>query len=128
MLKFSGPQVRRLDDAVMRQCAMRFCDFLQEQFVDAAALGREQLLDGVLEQLGRAGGHGLQTQRHLLCYVVTAWLLGARFDEVLPAPRLVLDDLEYTADEKIEWLEDWTVELLHRLSPDIVVPTLDAVS
>lgn len=128
MLKFSVAQVKRLDDVFIGKCAMRFADFLRENFPDAVALPHESLLDAVIEQMERARAHGLQEERHQLCYLVTAWLLGARFDQDFAAPRLVLDDPAYNADEKAEWLEDWSIELLQRLSPGTVVPDLGALS
>lgn len=126
MLKFSDTQFSQLDDAALRQFAARACAFLTEHFADAAEVPQAQLLESVMAQFARARRHGLETDRQLLAYLVTAWLLGPTFDDYFTPPRLVLDDAGYSADEKIEWLEGWTVELLHRLSPDAVVPTFSA--
>ena len=124
MLKFSNTQLRQLEEGALRRFAVVSCAFLAEHFPDAAEVPPAQLLESALEQFGRARRHGLGTERQLLGYLITAWLLGSSFDEVFMPPRLVLGDPAYSADEKVEWLEEWTVEFLHRMSPDTVVPTL----
>ena len=85
---------------------------------------QDELARIIHEQVQRARHYGLETERQLMVYLVTAWLLGERFDEKLPAAQAMMNDRSFGPEEKREWLADWTVELLGRLSPNSIVPTL----
>ena len=124
MLRLDKAQLGTLEDLHMQAYARRVCAFLRDNFSDAAEVPALELEAQVMEQLTRANRYGLCNEDQILIYVVTAWLLGDRFDEQLPAARLVLNDTDYSPEEKSEWLEDWTVMIFHRLSPHAELPTL----
>ena len=51
-------------------------------------------------------------------YIVTAFVLGRDFDERMEAAREVLPSPLYTADDKSEWLSQWTQAMVDALTSD----------
>lgn len=64
-----------------------------------------QLYGEIQGQCARAASYGLVSEFDVARYVVTAWMLGADFDEQLPAVRELLVAPNLTATQKSEALE-----------------------
>lgn len=115
MLSITDRQVDEISASMMSNFIRRSDDFLRSQFPEAA-VNPPGSLDAPIARLLRQGSaYGLTTERQLLTYVVTGWLLGLDFDSAFPAATFVLNSPEYTADDKAEWLENWTVEIFRQL-------------
>jgi len=91
--------------------------FLQEQFPAAAAERQEDLLPVVELLLEKACGYGFEDEDQFGSYVVTAWLIGADFDSRFPAAQRVLNLKDLAAEQKAQWLEQWTLGMLESLAP-----------
>jgi len=124
MLRFNSSQFSILEVQIGNAFISKVCRFILDTFKDASALPRNELDQALGIQVQRARRYGLQTERQIIAYVITAWLLGEMFDEELPAARLALSAPDFSAEDKRIWLEEWTVKLLSTLSPERVVSTL----
>jgi hypothetical protein len=92
----------------------RVVDFLRDQFENARAAPRRELAPGVREQIARASAHGLVTERQVVAYVVTAWILGVDFDTTFPYLRTVLD-APIDPEQKAEMLSAHTRDYISAL-------------
>jgi|WetSurMetagenome_2_1015567.scaffolds.fasta_scaffold1063471_1 hypothetical protein len=107
MHAFERDQHRRFVDQVSAH--------LRKEFPDAEALPGEELRSGVVVQLRKAEGYGLETELEQATYATSAWLLGDDFDTRFPAAEAVLNSARLTSEEKRQWLEDFTREIFARL-------------
>jgi hypothetical protein len=115
LLKLRPAQMRAFAKASEERFADRTVNFLQAQFPDARDEHRSTLRSIVIDQVARARGYGFTTEIELVTYVITAWLLGAKFDEDFPAVRETLASEEMAAGDKAAWLADFTERLLRAL-------------
>jgi hypothetical protein len=115
LLKLRPAQMRAFAKASEERFADRLVNFLQEQFPDAAAEPRGFLKAALVEQIGRAREYGFTTEAQLSTYAITAWLLGATFDEDMPAAHDMLTSQMHSPDDKALWLERFTEKLFRTL-------------
>jgi len=106
-------------DALARDHREKFVDrvgaHLAQHFPDAAALPWSELRAGVVAQVAKATEYGLEHEHEQATYVTAAWLLGGGFDSRMAAVNATLSSVQLTAEEKREWLEEFTGEVLSRL-------------
>ncbi|RLC19832.1 MAG: hypothetical protein DRI57_06240 [Deltaproteobacteria bacterium] len=100
---FSQESLDRFEEEVI--------DFLQDQFPDAKEESREELNPAVHEQVKKAKSYGLETERQVVTYVTTAWLMGREFDSDFPDAQEILGSPEYSSDDKSEKLVQWTEKM-----------------
>jgi hypothetical protein len=93
----------------------RIADFLQNEFPDAKEVPQGELMPVIHEQVNNSRTYGLGTEQQIANYVTTAWLLGQEFDTEFPAAQEMLTSSEYSADDKAEWLAQWTEEMFKAL-------------
>jgi len=93
----------------------RIAGFLRREFPDAAAEDRRELVAAVADQIVRAKGYHLESDRDFAVYVTAAWMLGADFDREFPAAQAVLSSDRLIRAEKREWLMEFVAELFSRL-------------
>jgi hypothetical protein len=115
LLKLRPAQMRAFARATEERFADRTVNFLQTQFPDARAESRGILRSIVVDQVARARTHGFETELELVTYVMTAWLVGAEFDEEFPAVREKLASPTMTPGDKAAWLAEWTQTLFRTL-------------
>jgi len=115
LLKLRPAQMRAFARASEERFSDRVVNFLQKQFPDARSEPRGLLRSIVVDQTARARGHGFETEQDLVTYVITAWVLGAKFDEEFPAVRETLAAQGLPAPQKARWLADFTQKLLRTL-------------
>ncbi len=89
----------------------RIADFLQEEFSDAQEVPKEELMPAIHQQVNDARSYDLETEQQIVNYVTTAWLLGEEFDTEFPAARKILMSSEHSADDKAQWLAQWTKKI-----------------
>jgi hypothetical protein len=94
----------------------RVIAFLQEQFSNAKTMDASELRGPVAAQVEKSKSYGLYTEYHGCMYVVTAWMFGTDFDSHFPAATEVLNHPEMPADDKAEWLHEWSQEMLNTLT------------
>ena len=106
-------------DAFAEQGNRRFEDslieFLQQQFSDSAEIQETEFRTEVRNQIRIARSYGLETEQQLATYVVAAYALGTDFDTRFPAAEQVLQSSFYTAQQKTDWLDNWTRTLFEQL-------------
>ncbi|MCK5896416.1 MAG: hypothetical protein KAG20_06395 [Cocleimonas sp.] len=114
-MQISQEQMATFSQNKLVEFEQRIADFLQKQFPDAKEVAEEELLLVIHEQVEQARGYGLETERQIANYVTTAWLLGRTFDTEFPAAYDMLRSSHYSADDKSEWLAQWTEEMFKAL-------------
>jgi len=114
MFQIRKEQLDALKDSKSLDFVKLTTDFLIDHFEDASTVPKEELIKGVKDQVKKAQEYGLETERQIIIYVISAWALGEDFDLEFPAAKTVLESDE-TPDEKAAWLEEWTIELFDRL-------------
>ncbi len=68
------------------------------------------------QQYERARGYGLETERDLGRYIVTAWTMGIDFDRRFPAMSQILNDPALTPTEKADGVERTALTLFALLA------------
>jgi hypothetical protein len=124
MLTIFQTQINLLENRAEAMFCLKVDAFLRRNLIDARSAAPGTLEQPIMAQIQKARAYGLVTERQALTYVVTAWLLGERFDTAFPAAAVVLNDRDMTAEERRQWLVDWTVELFARLTPHPPCPIL----
>ena len=102
----------------LKEFEERIGDFIQTEFPDGEDIPREELMSAIHEQVVNARSYGLETERQIANYATTAWLLGQQFDTEFPAAKDVLTSLEYSSEDKSEWLAQWTESMFTTLDED----------
>ncbi|UQA55601.1 DUF4123 domain-containing protein [Polyangium aurulentum] len=115
LLKLRPAQMRAFARATEERFVDRTATFLQMQFPDALEEPRPLLRVIVADQIARARGHGFTAELEIVTYVISAWVLGAKFDEEFPAVREKLASPVLTTGDKAAWLAEWTQTLLRTL-------------
>jgi len=108
MLKIRSEQMVSLQSAEEKRFLDRLVDFLQSEYDEAKKVSPDDLRPIVEQQIKNAQKYGLVTEQQAAIYVITAWLMGEKFDVEFDAPREVLPSHLYTPDDKAEWLSQWT--------------------
>ena len=85
---------------------------VQEMTNAITAEGRQTLR----QQYERARGYGLETERDLGRYIVTAWTMGIDFDRRFPAMSQILNDPALTPTEKADGVERTALTLFALLA------------
>lgn len=75
----------------------------------------EDLRAGILVQGKLARRYGLLNEQQVAIFVLCAWLLGAGFDEKMPAAKKFLNDNFITESDKAQWLESFTTSIFAAL-------------
>lgn len=114
-MRMRAEQLQAFTDAGESAFDERLTDFLRQRFPDARDENREQVLNSVRPQAKRARTYGLETEREIAQYVVTAWILGPEFQSDFPAAQMVLQSHALTPGAKAEWLSHFTLTLLSKL-------------
>lgn len=70
------------------------------------------------QQYERARGYGLETERDLGRYIVTAWTMGIDFDRRFPAMSQILNDPALTPTDKADAVERTALTLFALLADD----------
>jgi hypothetical protein len=94
----------------------RVVDLLRDTFSEAASDTREELRPETERQIRKARGYGLETERQIALYVLTAVRIGPEFDVQQAPAREVLNSRQYTPDQKVEWLEAWAEWVLSTMA------------
>jgi hypothetical protein len=115
LLKLRPAQMRAFARATEERFVDRTVNFLQMQFPDAREEPRPLLRSIVADQMARARGHGFSAELDLVTYMISAWVLGAQFDEDFPAVSEKLASPGLTPGDKAAWLAEWTQTLLRTL-------------
>jgi hypothetical protein len=89
----------------------RLVDFLHTKFPETKSEPAEEFKNAIHQQALNAQKYGLETEQDIAVYVTTAWLLGEHFDTEFPAAQVELTS-KASAQEKAQWLEDWTTKML----------------
>ncbi len=89
--------------------------FLRKTFPEADKISTAQLDQVIEEQITRARGYGFETENQMGIYVVTAWLVGEKFDTENKAAEDTLKSKDVTPDYKADWLQNWTEGLFEAL-------------
>lgn len=111
MITLSTEQRQGLADASL---VSRLQEFLNATYPESREVPAAEMKAILRVQLQRCQGYGFTTERQAAIYVVTAWLLGERFDEEHAAAVEVLTG-DADPDLKAQLLEDWTLLLLRTL-------------
>jgi hypothetical protein len=114
-LKIREDQMDALAESQAELFDERLARFLRGQFPEAADEPPEELRAAVREQVMKAEGYGLTTERQAAVYVTCAWLLGLDFDADFPAALDMLASEEYPPEDKADWLERWAESLFGAL-------------
>ena len=96
----------------------RLAELIRTSYPDqCAALDAGQLRAAIRPQVAHARRHGLADERSVATFVNAAWLLGANFDERIPALAQVLGAPELTAaaKAKAKALDDFCRAVFHAL-------------
>jgi hypothetical protein len=101
--------------AQLNEFSTRLVDYLHNEFPDSKKIPTSSLLSGVKQQIKNAASYGLETEQQIAIYTQTAWLLGLEFDNEFPAAKSVLNSAKYSATEKVQFLEKWTVKMFETL-------------
>lgn len=116
LLRLRPAQMRAFSKASEERFIDRTVNFLQGEFSDAREVPRPMLRHIVAEQAARARElYGFGTELELVTYVITAWLLGERFDEEFPAAHATLTAPVLSPKDKSAWLAEWSEKLFRTL-------------
>jgi hypothetical protein len=100
-----------MNDSQTTELGKRIASFLNNQFEETKKIPKENFLPVVKQQITKSLTYGFEMESQVATYVTTAWLLGLDFDTEFPAASDVLNSSEYTAEEKANFLESWTIEM-----------------
>jgi len=93
---------------------MRFCKkidiFLRDNFENAKESKPGSLDIAIENQIKKAQKYGMSTERQIITYVLTAWILGESFDK-FNSPSFVLNSNDYSPEDRRLWLINWVVNL-----------------
>lgn len=96
----------------------RAVNFLYENFPESLDEDSNELTEAIGEQLEKADTYGLITEQQVMTYITSAWLLGPEFDTEFPAAQEMLNSKEFSADEKTQWLAEWTEAIFASFEED----------
>ena len=116
MFVIDQSKIQKLMENQERTYVDRVIDFLQKEFSNAAAMERTDLTEPVSAQVGKAVGYGLETEYQSCIYVMSAWIFGVDFDLDFPAATEVLNHPHMPADDKTDWLVEWSQTMLDTLT------------
>lgn len=114
-MQINEKQMEAFSAEALGEFEERLTDFLRDEFPDAQEVPREELLPDVHEQVGKARSYSLETEQQIANYVTTAWLLGQQFDTEFSAAKEMLTSSEYSANDKAQWMVQWTTEMFAAL-------------
>ncbi len=100
-----GNLVDRLIETIHTQCP-----------AEAPDPSDPELRSFIATQLTLARDYGFRTDRDVVMFAFTGWLLGDGFDRNFPAIAECLATTDMTAPQKAEWIEAFSVTLLDTLA------------
>jgi hypothetical protein len=107
MFTISNEQFFELGGQRKKEFAMQLIGVLREDHEEARQLEDERFFDAVAGQIDKALGYGIFHEKNIAVYVVTAFLLGASFDEEFPAVQEFLPDESLDEDTRANALQQW---------------------
>ncbi len=118
MFKIRKEQMDAQSKAVRENFEDRLIEFLCGEFPEAKEAPPAKLRLAVREQIDHATAYGLKEERYVAVYLVTAWLLGQKFDTEFPAAQEILSSKMRTPAAKAEDLEKLTQRLFVALEEE----------
>lgn len=118
MFKIRKEQMDAQHKAVRESFEDRLIEFLCGEFPEAKEAPPEKLRLAVREQIDHALGYGLSEERYVAVYLVTAWLLGQKFDTEFPAAQEILTSKMRSSAMKAEDLQKLTERLFVALEEE----------
>lgn len=110
MLIIRQEQLEVLRQYTNRQFEEKVIDFLRHHFDDAREESRDELSSPVRKWIANARSYQFMTERQIMIYVTTVWLLGSHFDTQFSDVQEKLKSSEHSPDERAEWLAQWAKE------------------
>lgn len=107
MLKIRPEQMKVLEQYSNQQFEERVRNFLHSRFSNVRQISLNELGQFIHKQVEKARSYQFITERQIVTYVTTAWLKGERFDTKFLDVQQILTSVEYSTEEKFEWLSQW---------------------
>lgn len=118
MFKIRKEQMDAQSKAVRENFEDRLIAFLCDEFPEAKSAPPDKLRATVRVQTDNAMGYGLKEERFVAMYLVTAWLLGEKFDTEFPAAHDILVSKMRSPAEKADDLQRLTERLFVALEEE----------
>ena len=88
---------------------------LRSEHPESREVPRDEMEENVRLLLTKAESYGLETEEQIGTYVMVAWIMGPDFDTKYPAAVDVLPATHFSAEEKSEWLVEWSDRIISAL-------------
>lgn len=111
MLVIRPEQMAVLEQTTEDIFQQRLLAFLRQQYPPLVNTDTAVLSPIIREQVARARGYKLISERQVATYVTTSYLLGRRFDEHYQEAQAKLK-APCPAEDKAAWLRDWCPRML----------------
>ena len=118
-MRVSHKQMETIKKSQQKKFEERLTTFLKKTFPDARTTSKDKLLLQVCKQLENAREYHLETERQIVTYITTAWLLGEKFDKEFPGAHAILTSPKLAPDMKSEYLAQWTKEIFSTLETNL---------
>ncbi len=114
-MQISTKQMKAFARAETDLFEKRMMALLNDRFPESKKIPRDELLEEIHNQIEKARSYNFRMEPQVADYIIASWLLGPEFDNEFPAAKAMLNDSNYTAIEKSDWLKEWTHAMFETL-------------